>query len=64
MNWLLQRLVVKPVSEVAAAARRVSQGDLTLAEFPETRGDEIGTLQKSFNRMRRSLVKAMGMLRG
>lgn len=63
LNWLLQRLVVKPVREVASAARRVSQGDLSLAEFSEDRADEIGTLQKSFNRMRRSLVKAMGMLR-
>lgn len=64
LNWLLQRLVVRPVREVALAARRVSQGDMSLAEFAETRGDEIGTLQKSFNRMRRSLVKAMGMLKG
>ena len=63
LNWLLQRLVVKPVREVALAARKVSQGDLSLAEFDETRADEIGVLQKSFNRMRRSLVKAMGMLR-
>lgn len=63
LNWLLQRLVVQPVREVAMAARRVSQGDLSLAEFSEDRPDEIGTLQKSFNRMRRSLVKAMGMLR-
>ncbi|MBT9525560.1 MAG: DUF3365 domain-containing protein [Rhizobacter sp.] len=64
LNWLLQRLVVQPVREVANAARRVSQGDMSLAEFSETRLDEIGTLQKSFNRMRRSLVKAMGMLKG
>lgn len=63
LNWLLQRLVVRPVRDVAQAARRLSQGDLSLAEFPEGRKDEIGTLQKSFNRMRRSLVKAMGMLR-
>ncbi len=64
LNWLLQRLVVRPVREVAHAARRVSQGDMSLAEFSETRLDEIGMLQKSFNRMRRSLVKAMGMLKG
>lgn len=63
LNALLQRLVVRPVREVANAARRVSQGDMSLAEFAETRKDEIGTLQKSFNRMRRSLVKAMSMLR-
>lgn len=63
LNWLLQRLVVKPVREVALAARRLSQGDMSLAEFGETRRDEIGMLQRSFNRMRRSLVKAMGMLR-
>jgi protein-histidine pros-kinase len=63
LNWLLQRLVVKPVRAVAIAARRISQGDMGAAEFAEDRKDEIGTLQKSFNRMRRSLVKAMGMLR-
>ena len=63
LNWLLQRLVVTPVRQVAQAAQRVSQGDMSLAEFAETRGDEIGMLQRSFNRMRRSLVKAMGMLR-
>ena len=63
LNYLLQRLVVQPVREVAQAARRVSQGDLSMAEFAEGRRDEIGTLQRSFNRMRRSLVKAMGMLK-
>lgn len=64
VNWLLHRLVVTPVRAVATAAHRVSQGDLSLAEFTESRLDEIGTLERSFNRMRRSLVKAMGMLRG
>jgi HAMP domain-containing protein len=62
LNWLLQRLVVRPVREVADAAQRVSKGDLSLAEFGEGRRDEIGTLQRSFNRMRRSVVKAMEML--
>jgi HAMP domain-containing protein len=62
LNWLLQRLVIKPVREVADAAQRVSKGDMSLAEFAESRRDEIGTLQRSFNRMRRSVVKAMGML--
>lgn len=63
LNWLLHRLVVRPVSDIAMAVRSISQGDMSLAEFGEDRSDEIGTLQKSINRMRRSLVKAMGMLR-
>jgi len=63
INWLLHRLVVKPVGDVANAARRISQGDMSPAEFDENREDEIGSLQQSVNRMRRSLVKAMGMLR-
>lgn len=63
LNALLHRWVVRPVRAVAHAANKVSQGDMDTAEFPEDRADEIGTLQRSFNRMRRSLVKAMDMLR-
>ena len=63
LNVLLQRWVVAPVRAVAHAANRVSQGELGLPEFAEGRKDEIGSLQRSFNRMRRSLVKAMDLLR-
>lgn len=63
LNALLQRWVVAPVREVAHATNRVSQGDLDTPEFPDGRQDEIGSLQRSFNRMRRSLVKAMDLLR-
>jgi HAMP domain-containing protein len=62
-NLLLHRWVVKPVRAVALASQRVSQGDLGQPEFAEGRADEIGSLQRSFNRMRRSLVKAMDMLK-
>jgi protein-histidine pros-kinase len=63
LNGLLHRWVVRPVRDVAHAANKISQGDLTLAEFAEDRQDEVGSLQRSFNRMRRSLVKAMDLLR-
>jgi HAMP domain-containing protein len=62
-NVLMHRWVVQPIRAVAHASQRVSQGDLAMAEFPEGRTDEIGSLQRSFNRMRRSVVKAMEMLR-
>jgi HAMP domain-containing protein len=63
LNLLQQRWVVTPVRQVAHAANRFSQGDMDTPEFSETRQDEIGSLQRSYNRMRRSLLKAMDMLR-
>lgn len=63
LNTLLQRWVVTPVRQVAHAANRFSQGEMDTPEFPEGRKDEIGSLQRSFNRMRRSLAKAMDLLR-
>ena len=45
----------------AGAADRVSTDDFDVAEFPASR-DEIGVLAESFNRMRRSLCKAIELI--
>jgi protein-histidine pros-kinase len=43
-------------------ADAVSLGDFSEPEFPEKGRDQIARLAQSFNRMRRSLVKAMQLL--
>jgi two-component system sensor histidine kinase MtrB len=48
--WLVLLSVVKPVSMVASAAKKLSEGDLE-ARVKTTRSDEIGVLQSSFNTM-------------
>jgi HAMP domain-containing protein len=62
VNFLLARLVVKPVVEMSEIATSVSMGDLDVPEFSRASKDEIGSLAASFNRMRRSLQNAMKLL--
>jgi protein-histidine pros-kinase len=42
----------------------VSTGHFEIAELPEAGKDEIALLGRAFNRMRRSLQKAMQMIEG
>lgn len=46
----LYRMVVRPVTQLAAATTRARRGDLEF-HLPVTARDEIGSLQESFNRM-------------
>ncbi len=62
VDLLLRALVVKPVSEISGMANNVSMGNLDVPEYVRDTDDEIGSLSKSFNRMRRSLQNAMKML--
>jgi HAMP domain-containing protein len=56
-------LVIRPVNQLSKMATDVSMGNSEIAEFPTDSKDEIGELSQSFNRMGRSLVEAMKMLR-
>jgi len=62
LNIMLRTIVINPVTRMSQIADQVSKGDLDTAELPEAGRDEISVLAASFNRMRRSLVKAMKML--
>lgn len=62
LNVLLNRLVISPVLKMAKAAEAVSMGDTSVPEFAHSGSDEIASLARSFNRMRRSLDSAMKML--
>ncbi|MHA1536123.1 MAG: c-type heme family protein [Alphaproteobacteria bacterium] len=62
LNLMLDRMVLKPIVRMSKAADAVSTGDFEVPEFAGGRKDEIGRLATSFNRMRRSLEQALGML--
>ena len=48
--WLAAVYVVSPIRRIAASISRFGEGDLDV-RLPVRRGDEIGTLAKSFNSM-------------
>jgi len=63
INALLILMVVRPVNQLSGMASSVSLGNSEIREFPVSGKDEIGELSQSFNRMARSLIEAMKMLR-
>ena len=62
LNLMLQFVVVRPVVRMSQMADAVSMGEEDVPELELRGGDEIGSLSRSFNRMRRSLENAMRML--
>ena len=62
VNLLLYRLVVRPVRRMALVADRVSQGDMSAEAFPQGGATEIASVARSFERMRKSLEKALRLL--
>ena len=64
LNVMLSRMIVHPISLMSRAADQVSTGDFDVAELSEKGKDEIAVLGRAFNRMRRSLQKALQMIGG
>ena len=62
VNVLLYQLVVRPVRRIALVADQVSQGDMSAPEFPQGGATEIASVTRSFERMRKSLEKALRLL--
>jgi len=62
LNVLLLFAVVRPVAAMSAAADAISRGELGVPELQVKGKDEISALADSFNRMHRSLSKAMKLL--
>ncbi len=63
LNVMLDRMIVRPVAEMARQADAVSIGDFSIAEFKPASKDEIGVLGIAFNRMRRSTEEAIQLLK-
>lgn len=62
LNLMLTFIVIKPITELAELADQVSLGAADVPQLAVTGNDEISALTSAFNRMRRSLEKAMQML--
>ena len=62
LNLLLYLIVIRPINKMARLADQVSKGDMDTPEFSEQGRDEIASMATSFNRMRRSLAKAITMI--
>lgn len=62
LNVMLSWMIIRPIAKMSHTADQVSTGKFEIAEFAETGKDEISVLASSFNRMRRSLEKAMKMI--
>jgi protein-histidine pros-kinase len=62
LNVMMSLLIVRPITRMSAAANEISTGNMDIPEFPEKGGDEVSLLAKSFNRMRRSLEKAIELI--
>jgi HAMP domain-containing protein len=62
LNAMLSWLIIRPIARMSHAADQVSTGNFEVSELPEAGKDEIALLGRAFNRMRRSLQKAMQMI--
>ncbi|ROZ78376.1 DUF3365 domain-containing protein [Ramlibacter sp. WS9] len=62
LNIMLSWLIVRPIRRMSQSADKISTGEFGEPEFNEKGGDEVAVLGSSFNRMRRSLEKAMQMI--
>jgi len=62
LNIMLSVLIVRPIRKMSAAADKISVGELDIPELSESGRDEVALLGKSFNRMRRSLEKAISLI--
>jgi protein-histidine pros-kinase len=62
LNILLNRYVISPVNRMAKIAEAYSMGETSIPEFEYAGTDEVASLSRSFNRMRRSLDLAMKYL--
>ena len=62
LNLMLTLLIVQPITLLSRAADQISKGKLDSAEFPDKGRDEVSQLGQAFNRMRRSLEKAISLI--
>ena len=62
LNVMLSYLIVRPITQLSEAANEISTGNMDIPEFADKGNDEMALLSKSFNRMRRSLQKAISLI--
>jgi protein-histidine pros-kinase len=62
LNLMLSQLIVEPITQLSEAADQMSKGKVDIAEVPAKGKDEVAQLGQAFNRMRRSLEKAISLI--
>ena len=62
LNVMLTLLIVQPITRLSDAADQISKGKLDAEEFDAKGKDEVSQLGQAFNRMRRSLEKAIALI--
>jgi protein-histidine pros-kinase len=62
LNIMLSLLIVRPIRSMSVAADKISVGALDIPELPDSGRDEVAGLARAFNRMRRSLEKAISLI--
>jgi HAMP domain-containing protein len=62
LDLVLLLTVVRPLRRLSTMADQISMGQMDVPELPIRGKDEIAVLAESFNRMRRSLDRALKML--
>jgi HAMP domain-containing protein len=62
LDAVLVVAVIRPVAQLSQRAEELSQGKMSAEDIPVKGRDEISTLAASFNRMQRSLAKALKLL--
>ena len=63
LTYFLNRLIAVPLKGLTERAGRIAEGDLQVDLAPTMRMDEIGLLEKNFNRMTRSLQEKAAIAR-
>jgi HAMP domain-containing protein len=62
LDIVLLLTVVRPLRKLSTMADQISVGQMDIPELPVRGNDEIAVLAGSFNRMRRSLDRALKLL--
>ncbi len=62
LNVMLTLMIVQPITMLSHAADQISKGKLEVSEFSDKGRDEVSQLGQAFNRMRRSLEKAISLI--
>jgi len=62
LNVMLTLFIVHPITQLSATAEMISRGRLDIPDFADKGRDEVSQLGQAFNRMRRSLEKAIRLI--
>jgi methyl-accepting chemotaxis protein len=62
LNIMLTQLIIEPITQRSEAAEHISKGTVDVPELLTTGRDEVAHLGQAFNRMRRSLQKAISLI--